>query len=217
MIDILGELSAIHRGVSTGSGGVGVLLRRTYPAPVEDVWDAVTDPDRLKRWFLPVSGDLRPGGRFQLSGHAGGEILRCEPPRLLKVTFGGEDSLVEVRLSAGSDNGTVLEVEHTIPIEVIGGGAGALYIGPGWDGGMLALSLYVSGVVTDDPVAASNSPEAVAFSRRSVHAWTAVVETSGIASTGEVAAAAEAAMERFGGGVLADALNHLDTADDDPT
>ena len=27
---------------------------------VEDVWAACSDPDRLKRWFLPVSGELKP-------------------------------------------------------------------------------------------------------------------------------------------------------------
>ena len=59
------------------------MLRRRYDAAIEDVWDAVTDPDRLKRWFLPISGDLRVGGTFQLEGNAGGEILSCEPPRLL--------------------------------------------------------------------------------------------------------------------------------------
>ena len=44
------------------------------------MWDACTDPERIGRWFLPVSGDLRLGGRYQLEGNAGGEILRCEPP-----------------------------------------------------------------------------------------------------------------------------------------
>jgi hypothetical protein len=46
------------------------VLRRTYDAPIEDVWDACSDPDRLKRWFSPVSGDLRLGGRFQIEGNA---------------------------------------------------------------------------------------------------------------------------------------------------
>jgi uncharacterized protein YndB with AHSA1/START domain len=63
------------------------VLRRTYDAPIEDVWDACSDPDRLKRWFSPVSGDLRLGGRFQIEGNAGGEVLRCEPPRLLAVSW----------------------------------------------------------------------------------------------------------------------------------
>ena len=87
MIDIVNELNAIHRNVSApaadGAAGVSVPLKRSYPAQVEDVWDAVTDPDRLKRWFLPISGDLRVGGRFQLEGNAGADP-DCEPPRLLR-------------------------------------------------------------------------------------------------------------------------------------
>jgi len=68
MIEIPGQLDAIHRAVGKqpvdGGEGIGVLLRRSYPAPIEDVWDAMTDPDRIKRWFLPVSGELRAGGSF---------------------------------------------------------------------------------------------------------------------------------------------------------
>lgn len=88
MIDIASQLKAIHRQVerqlpADGSGEVvSVLLRRSYDAPVGDVWDAVTQPDRIKRWFMPINGDLRAGGNFQLEGNAAGDILACEPPRL---------------------------------------------------------------------------------------------------------------------------------------
>jgi uncharacterized protein YndB with AHSA1/START domain len=217
MIDIVNELNAIHRGVrnqpAAGGDGVAVLLRRSYPAEVEDVWEAITDPDRLKRWFLPISGDLRVGGKFQLEGNAGGEILHCEPPRLLRVTFGMETSVVELRLSPEGDDATALELEHSVPLEMAGSGAGALYVGPGWDGGLLALGLFLRGEVTDDPVAAANSPEALEFSRHSVHAWTATVENSETATADQIAAAAEVSMAQFGGGAMADALRRTDQPD----
>jgi uncharacterized protein YndB with AHSA1/START domain len=204
MIDIANQIAAIHREVGTrpadGGEEVAVLLRRSYPAPVDDVWDALTDPDRVKRWFYPVSGDLRAGGTFQLEGNAGGEILRCEPPRLLRVTFGGPASLVELRLSPEGEDGTVLELEHTVPLEFAGSGAGALYVGPGWDGAFLALELFLRGEVSDDPVAAANSPRAQEFSRHSVHAWAAVVEASGTAGPDEIAAATEASLAQFAPG-----------------
>ena len=41
------------------------MIRReiVLPAPREDVWDALTDPDRLAEWFAnDVDFDLRPGG-----------------------------------------------------------------------------------------------------------------------------------------------------------
>ena len=201
MIDLINQLKAIHRRVDkrTADGGevVGVLLQRRYGAAVEDVWDAVTDPDRLKRWFMPISGDLRVGGTFQLEGNAGGEILRCEPPRLLKVTFGGPTSLVELRLTAEGEDGTALEMEHTVPIEMAGSGAGALFVGPGWDGMLLALALFLQGEVAEDPIAAANSPEAQAFSRQSVHVWADTIRASGTATTDEIDALTQMSLAQF--------------------
>ncbi len=201
MIDIAHHLKAIHREVAkqrTESGEVvGVLLRRDYNAGVQDVWDALTDPERIKRWFLPVSGDLRAGGTFQLEGNAGGDILTCEPPKLLKLTFGGPTSLVELRLTSTGDEDTVLELDHTVPIEFAGSGAGAFYVGPGWDGAFLALALFLNGMTTDDPAAAANSPEAQEFSRQSVHAWAVAVESSGTATADEIAAGKEMSLAQF--------------------
>jgi len=138
MFDIAEQLKAIQRNVSRGpiegGEGVTVLLTREYEAAVADVWDAMTDPERIRRWFYPVQGDLRAGGKFQLEGNAGGDILRCEPPRLLRLTFGGPASQVELRLSGDGAERTRLELEHTVPIEMAQSGAGALYVGPGWDG-----------------------------------------------------------------------------------
>ncbi|SEG92026.1 Uncharacterized conserved protein YndB, AHSA1/START domain [Nonomuraea solani] len=201
MIDIASQLQAIHREVGKkpidGGEGVGVLLRRTYDAAIDDVWDAVTDPDRVKRWFLPLSGDLRAGGTFQLEGNAGGDILTCERPRLLKVTFGGPASIVELRLTPGGDGATTLELEHTVPVEMAGSGAGALYVGPGWDGAFMGLDLFLRGEVVGDPVAAANSLETQEFSKGSVHAWTAAIEASGAATADEIAAAVAASLAQF--------------------
>lgn len=192
MIDIARQIQAIQREVrrcSVVSGeGIGVLVRRDYDAPIADCWRALAEPDRLKRWFLPVSGELRVGGTFQLEGNAGGEILRCEPPRLLRVTWGGETSVVELRLAPNGDKATTLELDHTVPIEMAGSGAGSLFVGPGWDGALLALGLYLDGEISADPAAAAHSPEAQEFSRQSVHAWVAAIEVSGTATAEEIAA-----------------------------
>jgi uncharacterized protein YndB with AHSA1/START domain len=203
MIDIASQLKAIHRQVeqqlpADGSGErVSVLLRRGYDAPIDDVWDAVTQPDRIKRWLMPISGELRVGGSFQLEGNAGGEILTCEPPRLLKVTFGAPTSIVEVRLTPDGDGDTVLELEHTVPIEIAQSGAGALYVGPGWDGALLGLGLFLRGEAVGDPVAAASSPEAQEFSKQSVHAWAEVVKDSGTATAEQLAGATEVSLAQF--------------------
>jgi uncharacterized protein YndB with AHSA1/START domain len=203
MMDIAGQVSAIHRQVekqppADGSGElVSVVLRRSYDAPIGDVWDAVTQPDRIKRWLLPISGELRLGGSFQLEGNAGGEILTCEPPRLLKVTFGRPTSIVWVRLTSQGDRDTVLELEHTVPIELAQSGAGALWVGPGWDTALLGLGRFLRGEDVGDPVAAENSPEGQEFSKQSVYAWVEVVRDSGTATAEQLAEATEVSLAQF--------------------
>jgi uncharacterized protein YndB with AHSA1/START domain len=195
ILDIAQQIGAIRRDVAEVGDLVRVRMDRRYPSPTDDVWEALTDPDRIRRWMMPISGDLRVGGHFQLEGNAGGEILQCEQPSVLRVTFGDPSSLVEVRLAAeGSD--TVLTLEHTVPKAMAGGVAGALYVGPGWDGALLGLGLYLDGVVSEDPVAAASSPEAQDFSVASVAAWVAVLEAGG-ADAETIAAAREAAMAQF--------------------
>jgi uncharacterized protein YndB with AHSA1/START domain len=200
VIDIADQLKAIRREVHAGTADtVGVLLRRTYDAAAEDVWDAVTDPERLKRWFLPVSGDLREGGSFQVEGNASGDILTCAPPKLLRVTFGGETSIVELRLIPEDDDRTTVELEHSVPKAMAGGGAGALYVGPGWDGALLGLALFLVSEVAEgfDPTTAAASPETQRFNLGSIGLWTAAVEESGTATAEELAAAVEASKSQF--------------------
>ena len=86
---------------------------RTYSAEVEELWDAVTSAERIPRWFSPITGELKLGGRYQLEGNAGGEIIRCDPPTALDITweFSGNISWVTVRLETVPD-GTRLTLEH---------------------------------------------------------------------------------------------------------
>ncbi len=92
MVDIVREIDAVEREVGgarlDGADARTVVLRRRYEASVDDVWDALTSPERISRWFLPVSGDYRIGGRFQFEGNAGGEILACDRPHRLQVSLG---------------------------------------------------------------------------------------------------------------------------------
>lgn len=202
MIDSASQINDTHREVGNrripAGEGRTVLLRRSYDAPIEDVWGACTDPDRISRWFLPITGDLRVGGTYQLEGNAGGDILRCEPPRLLKVTwvFGDDPteadvSEVEVRLSPGDDGGTVLALEHAAVVDPtfwaeFGPGAA----GVGWDLALLGLSMHLRGEVIEDQQAWEGTPEARQFIAQSSRAWGAAHEASG-ATPAEVAAAVE--------------------------
>jgi uncharacterized protein YndB with AHSA1/START domain len=201
MIDIARHLAAVHREVSAKpeTETVRVLLRLSYDAEIDDVWSALTDPERVRRWFLPLTGDLRVGGTFQLEGHAGGDILDCEPPRLLRVTFGGPTSIVELRLTSGGERGgtTVLELDHSVPLEMAGSAAGALYVGPGWDGAVLGLGLFLAGELIEDPVAMANSLEVQDFSLQSLRLWAAIARKSKSATEEEIAAATEVSAMQF--------------------
>ena len=200
IIDIAKQIGAISREVSrqhTASGEtVAVTLHRRYDADQADVWQAITDPDRVRRWFLPLTGDLREGGHFQLEGNASGDIMTCQPPRHLMVTFGGESSIVDVQLS-GEGQQTLLKLTHSVPIELAGSGAGALYVGPGWDGALLGLALHFAGEVIADPVAAANSPEVQDFNLSSVSQWVTAIEASGTADADAISAAQQVALAQF--------------------
>lgn len=191
MIDIVREIEAVQREVGSGRIAAGegraIRLLRTYDAPVEDVWDALTNPDRLTRWFLPISGDYSVGGRFQLEGNAGGEILACERPHRFRVTWvygemadAADVSELEVRLTSAADGSTTLELEHTAVVPddrwaEYGPGA----VGVGWDQGLLGLSLHLHGGSVGDPVAWQLSDEGREFAARSSLAWGAAHEAAG--------------------------------------
>jgi uncharacterized protein YndB with AHSA1/START domain len=205
--DLIDELQAVRRGVGTGRLPAGaaqvVSLCRTYPAEVDDVWDALTDPERIARWFLPVSGDLRLGGTYQLEGNAGGEIRVCEPPRRLQVTWifgepaGPEDSsIVEVRLAPTDDGDTLLELEHVAVFppdmwDQFGPGA----VGVGWDLGLIGLVAHLTGVEVGDPSTLDRDPAWRACMTASSEAWGTAHTASGVDA--DTAARAVAATTAF--------------------
>jgi uncharacterized protein YndB with AHSA1/START domain len=183
MIDITREIDATQREVGRGriaaGEGTSIRLRRTYDAPIDDVWDALTNPDRIGRWFLPISGDYRLGGTFQFEGNAGGKIVACERPHRFRVTWvygepasEADISEVEVRLSPAGDDRTTFELEHVAIVpedRAAEFGPGA--VGVGWDGGLLGLELHLGGGSIDDPEAWQVSAEGRDFYTRSSKAW----------------------------------------------
>ncbi|MFK4086595.1 SRPBCC family protein [Kribbella sp. NPDC020789] len=201
MIDILEQLNAVQREVSRTGETVSLRMRRTYRATPDELWDAMTDPARLARWFWPTTGDFQVGGSFQLQGMAGGDILECEPPKAFKVTYGGPNSFLEIQLHPAAADSTELELEHVVTEIPAPGASGALYVGPGWDGGLLGLALYVAGLPTGfDPTTFANSPQMLEFNEHSVRTWLQVVRDSHTTSEEDALAAARASMAQFAPG-----------------
>jgi uncharacterized protein YndB with AHSA1/START domain len=197
-IDVERYLGAVVRSVEglerDGRPARKVVLTRTYDTTAEDLWDAVTSGERLPRWFLPVTGELRPGGRFQLEGNAGGEILRCDAPHHLAVTweFGGAVSWVDVHVAPVPD-GARLRLEHVALVddhwEQFGPGAA----GVGWDLALMGLGRHLETAAANDPQAAAAwtaSAEGKAFIRGSSDDWRRASVAAGT-DAGAAAAAAQ--------------------------
>lgn len=155
-----------------------VVATRTYATEAADLWDALTSRERIPRWFLPIEGDLKLGGRYQLIGNAGGTITRCDPPQALDLTweFGGGMSWVTVRL-APQDEGTLLTLEHIVHASDVDQhwaqfGPGA--VGVGWDLAFLGLGRHLETGATVDQEAAMawvRSEPGKAYMRTSAKAW----------------------------------------------
>ncbi len=144
------QLQAVVRGLTTttrdGQEMRLLTAERHYPAEVEEVWDALTNPVRVPRWLGgAVTGELELGGRYQIEGNAGGEVLDCRPPSALSLTweYGGQVSWVDVTLTTVEDQ-TRLLLEHTAPVdpkmwEEFGPGA----VGIGWEMALMGLDEHL--------------------------------------------------------------------------
>ncbi len=150
--DVARYLGAVTRTVEAterdGKAARIVTLQRSYTTTQLDLWDAVTNPERLPRWFLPVSGELKLGGRYQFEGNAGGTITTCDRPQLVAGTweFAGAVSWVEARIAPDGGEQARLTLAHTCPIgnehwDTYGPGA----VGIGWELGLMGLALYLEG------------------------------------------------------------------------
>lgn len=177
--DVISNVAAVERTLETvtrdGRPAKLVVAVRSYPTSVEDLWDALTSAERLPRWFAPVHGDLRLGGRFQVEGNAGGEVLACEPPHRFEISWEMHDDIswVEVLLSGAPDGSSArLELRHTASVppefwEQYGPGA----VGVGWDLGLLGLALHVERGTAIDPASLETAPEVLEYSAAASERW----------------------------------------------
>lgn len=103
--------------VTTGPDGRRRLeFRRSWPDPVEEVWAALTEPERLARWIGTYDGHRRPGGSgtFTMTHEQepAGEAVTievCEPPHRLVVAWAQADGDWRVHLDLSTEAGrTVL-------------------------------------------------------------------------------------------------------------
>ncbi|MFI5714481.1 SRPBCC family protein [Nocardia sp. NPDC051750] len=166
----------IRTGERQGMPTKIAVARRSYATDPDDLWNALTDAGRIPRWFLPVTGELSVGGRYQLEGNAGGVVEECEPPKRFAVTWemGPMISWLEIRLDPAAE-GTTLELMHEAPVDPdmwkqFGPGA----VGVGWDLGLMGLGLHLDTGAGVDQAAAlefPTTPDGLAFVRAAAAGW----------------------------------------------
>lgn len=180
MIDVDHQINAVQRTVGDRTLEAGearvVTISQSYATDAADLWDAVTDIERIPRWFLPITGDLRVGGHYQLDGNAGGTILTCDPPHQFTATWecAGQVSWIEVRVDADGADRARFELKHIAHVddhwEQFGPGA----TGMGYDGALVGLTIHLS---SGEPVDQASGQEWMAsdegrrFTSVSGEAW----------------------------------------------
>ena len=143
LAEVLRSVAFLERD---GQPASAVGLSRSFDTTLEDLWDAVTDADRIPRWFAPVTGNLEPGGRFQVEGNAGGEIVACESLSHFGLTweFAGDTSWVEVQVWEEEAGRVGLALTHTALLSEHWEQFGAGAVGVGWETAFLGLALHVA-------------------------------------------------------------------------
>lgn len=99
-----------------------LIFERHLPHPIETVWNAITNPDELAKWYLPVvKMERRVGGAIEYSNYAGrvtGGVLEWDPPHVFEHEWTversgskGEYGVIRWELeSAGTE--TILRLTH---------------------------------------------------------------------------------------------------------
>ncbi|MDN3481147.1 SRPBCC domain-containing protein [Arthrobacter sp. APC 3897] len=132
-----------------------MVLGRTIDHPIGEVWAALTDPDALEQYVGRPEGDLRRGGNYELPDGTRGAILRCDPPRLLTVSFtrpGGRTAELEIHLAA-EDSQTRIELKYASVRSgffLIDSESGEWAAGPGWEFFLDHVTGYLGGEVFEE-------------------------------------------------------------------
>lgn len=196
--DLIGAVTREVRNIEyEGKAAAMVVASRSYDTDIDDLWDAISNAERIPRWFLPISGELKLGGRYQFQGNAGGTITRCEPPRELGATweFGPAVSWVDVTLREEGAGRTHLELRHIAHPEAHWEQFGPGAVGIGWELGLMGLVRHLENPAAARPPegdpAWMASPDAKRFIALSAQAW-----GEAAVAAGDDAAHAQEAAER---------------------
>jgi uncharacterized protein YndB with AHSA1/START domain len=133
--------------------GRGVVhLEDVYPTDIDDLWSAVSEPERLKRWLVEVSGDTSAGQTFAARFTSGWDgrlrVDVCDAPHNLLVTAFDDEYSTETVMEAtltpeGAGTRLVIE-ERGLPLDYYADH------GSGWQAHFEDLAAYLAGDEASD-------------------------------------------------------------------
>jgi uncharacterized protein YndB with AHSA1/START domain len=119
-------------GSLRSADGAGVVrMEDRFDTGVDDLWSAITDPDRLAYWFGEVEGELHEKGEFRgriaLAGARVGQVEACEPPQRLLLTMRDPDpqpgqpaqTVIEAQLIAEGAQTRLVWEERGMPVNLL--------------------------------------------------------------------------------------------------
>jgi uncharacterized protein YndB with AHSA1/START domain len=116
--------------------GADLIIKRSFRASIEDVWESATASESTARWICSWEGTPGTGNTIQLKmlfeeGQpvSDSRIERCEPPRhlTLSVVDGFGNWLIELNLHQDGDTTELVFVHHLTDPAHSGS------TGPGWE------------------------------------------------------------------------------------
>ena len=125
-----GDASVLGSLHSADGEGV-VRMEDHLDTGIDDLWGALTDPDRLAHWFGEIEGELSQGGDFRvriaLAGERTGQVEACEPPKRLLVTMRDPDpqpgqpeqTVIEAQLIAEGAQTSLVWEERGMPVNLL--------------------------------------------------------------------------------------------------
>jgi uncharacterized protein YndB with AHSA1/START domain len=116
-------------GSLRSADGAGVIrIEEHFETGIDELWSALTDSERLARWYGEIEGELRAGGEFRARVYASGwegigRIEECDPPRRFRVVSKDPDEpneeTMEVVLRGDSDRTTLVVVQGNLPLDLL--------------------------------------------------------------------------------------------------
>lgn len=122
-----------------------VTLSCDLKTAIDPLWEAISHKDSLEKWFQPVTGELKLGGRFQIQDNAAGSVLSCQSGESYSVTweFAGDVSWVDVSLVALEHSSVRLSIAHTMNFSEHWTHYGPGATGVGWELSLYGLAFFL--------------------------------------------------------------------------